>query len=98
MWRDSTRQRDKKRTCFELNTVDVLIGFRAFETQTPMINMNVLFAFTITGIVAASGILTNAVASTNVAAESSGEVSAPKEPLSLWYRKPAAVWTEALPV
>jgi alpha-L-fucosidase 2 len=27
-----------------------------------------------------------------------GTVSAPDEPLSLWYRQPAAKWTEALPV
>jgi alpha-L-fucosidase 2 len=27
-----------------------------------------------------------------------GEASTPSEPLSLWYRKPARVWTEALPV
>jgi alpha-L-fucosidase 2 len=27
-----------------------------------------------------------------------GEAKAPSEPLSLWYRQPAAVWTSALPV
>ena len=27
-----------------------------------------------------------------------GSASAPAEPLSLWYRQPAAKWTEALPV
>ena len=27
-----------------------------------------------------------------------GNASAPSEPLSLWYRQPAAKWEEALPV
>jgi alpha-L-fucosidase 2 len=27
-----------------------------------------------------------------------GEAAAPKEPLSLWYRRPAGNWTEALPI
>jgi alpha-L-fucosidase 2 len=30
--------------------------------------------------------------------EFTGEATAPTEPLTLWYRKPATVWTEALPV
>jgi alpha-L-fucosidase 2 len=30
--------------------------------------------------------------------ELTGTASRPAEPLSLWYRRPAAVWTEALPV
>ena len=32
------------------------------------------------------------------AAELQGAASAPEEPLSLWYRRPATVWTEALPL
>ena len=42
--------------------------------------------------------MTQAAAPPEFTGEFTGEAQAPEEPLSLWYRRPAKVWTEALAI
>jgi alpha-L-fucosidase 2 len=45
-----------------------------------------------------TAVLISSVPPTLAQVQSSGNASAPAEPLSLWYRQPATQWTEALPI
>ena len=61
--------------------------------------MKIIFSFALIMSVCLPGLPARAAeAVTNTSPTFTGKVAAPKEPLSLWYRRPAAEWVEALPV